>query len=205
MNTDASSWPKVITGDRLDWHQIRDRVDLADVATNLMGPAPGRRGEGGRRLWWSCPFHQDRNPSLAIEPGKPFWRCFGCGEHGDAANLVMRLRGVGFPEAVRVVTELAGFQNPKTPRVLGSWTEHRPSESPASQTPERSSGLPVDHAMALVTGAARLWTPEGTEALTYLHGRGLKDETIRAARLGWTPHVMVPYGDGNHRYSTREW
>jgi hypothetical protein len=50
---------------------------------------------------------------------------------------------------------------------------------------------------------SRLWTPEGAKALTYLHNRGLTDETIRAARLGWTlraagvpwnpPGVVIPW------------
>jgi hypothetical protein len=45
--------------------------------------------------------------------------------------------------------------------------------------------LPLTDALALVNEAAgRLWTPEGTDALSYLHNRGLTDETIRAARLG---------------------
>src|SRR5262245_33065994 len=90
---------------RIDWRAARESVDLAAVATRLMGPAPGRRGERGRRLWWPCPFHEDRNPSLCVEPGKPWWRCYGCGQRGDAAALVMRLNpGMSFPEAVRWLT-----------------------------------------------------------------------------------------------------
>ncbi len=78
---------------RIDWKAERERIDLAAVATGLLGPAPGRIGERGRRLWWPCPFHDDRNPSFCIDPGKTSWRCFGCGEQGDAASLVMRLGG----------------------------------------------------------------------------------------------------------------
>src|SRR5258707_2551761 len=86
--------------DRPEWKAERERIDLAAVATGLLGPAPGRTGEHGRRLWWRCPFHDDRNPSLVVDPVKRRWRCYGCGEHGDAANLVMRLQRVAFPPAV---------------------------------------------------------------------------------------------------------
>jgi len=41
----ASAFRTTATGDRIDWSEIRDRVDLAAVATALLGPAPGRRGE----------------------------------------------------------------------------------------------------------------------------------------------------------------
>src|SRR5262245_18196095 len=109
MRAPATTWKTTAGNDRIDWDGIRDRIDLAWLATALLGPAPGRRGERGRRLWWPCPFHQDRNPSFAVDPGKPWWRCYGCSEHGDAVALVMKLRGVAFPEAVRVVTELAGI------------------------------------------------------------------------------------------------
>src|SRR5437764_8934423 len=94
------------TGDpRIDWKIDRERIDLAAVATRLLGPAPGRRGERGRRLWWNCPFHEDSNPSLAVDPGKSWWRCYGCDAHGDAVDLVRRMNpGMTFPEAIAFLT-----------------------------------------------------------------------------------------------------
>ena len=32
---------------RTDWQTERERIDLAAVATSLLGPVPGRRGERG--------------------------------------------------------------------------------------------------------------------------------------------------------------
>ena len=58
--------------------------------------------------------------------------------------------------------------------------------------------MPEADALALVeAAAARLWTPEGADALAYLTGpdRCLTPETIRAARLGWTPWCD-PKADG---------
>jgi DNA primase len=165
---------------RIDWQTERERIDLAAVATSLLGPAPGRRGERGRRLWWPCPFHEDRNPSLSIEPGKHWWRCFGCGANGDAAALVMRLRGMTFPEARGFLTG-----GPAPPGKAPT----RPVGRPAPELPPGPSGLPEADALALVeAAAARLWSPEGSDALAYLTGsRCLSLETVRAARLGWTP------------------
>jgi hypothetical protein len=55
-------------GERIDWRAVRDTINLAEVATRLLGPAPGRLGErSGRRLWWPCPFHEDRNPSFCVK------------------------------------------------------------------------------------------------------------------------------------------
>ena len=101
---------------RIDWRTERDRIDLASVASGLLGPAAGRIGEHGRRLWWHCPFHQDRNPSFMIEPGKPWWKCWGCGESGDAANLMMKLEGLSFPEARARLTGRSAPSGTERPR-----------------------------------------------------------------------------------------
>ncbi len=61
--------------------------------------------------------------------------------------------------------------------------------------------MPLADALKLVEeAAARLWTPEGADALAYLRGRGLTEATIKAARLGWTPRVSIPVKEG-----TRFW
>ena len=185
--------------DRVDWSNVRDRIDLVAVATALLGPAPGRRGErSAQRLWWPCPFHEDSNPSFCVTPGNPGWKCFGCGEYGDAAALVIRLRGVAFPEAVRWLAEQSSIL--PAPRGMSKTGPKNPAVAPrkAVKKPTReSSGLALSDALNLVTEAEeRLWKPEGSGALVYLKGRGLTEKTIRAARLGWTPRVTVPKRDG---------
>jgi hypothetical protein len=204
-------WETTVTGGRIDWSGIRDRIDLGIVATTLLGPAPGRRGERGRRLWWPCPFHDDRNPSFAIDPSKPWWRCFGCGEHGDAIELVRRLNpGCSFPEAVRWLAELAGIVAASgKPAPSGGKPIHPrpPAAGPgksAGRPPDVPSGLPLADATALVEDASKqIWTPEGADALAYLRGRGLRDETIKAGRLGWTPGVDIPIKDGTRFWTVR--
>jgi hypothetical protein len=90
-----------------DWRAERDRLDLSAVATDLLGPPPGRRGRRGE--WWRCPLgtHRDDNPSFRVardSAGRWRWRCFGCGGRGDAAALVMTVRDCSFPEAVAYLT-----------------------------------------------------------------------------------------------------
>lgn len=176
-------------GDRLDWPGIRDRLDLATVVAGLLGP-PARRI--GSRLAWLCPFHGDHNPSFTVDAKG--WRCWACGVGGDAVELVKRLEPtLSFREAVRRVADLAGVAVPSVPARRSVRSAATPPGRPAERPPGEPSGLPP----ALVDEAAeRLWTPEGREALAYLTGRGLTHETIKAARLGWTPGVMLPTADG---------
>ena len=184
----ANTWQMTTPRNRPDWSDIKDRTDLGVVATALLGPAPGRRGERG--LWWRCPFHEDKNPSFRVDARKGWWKCYGCSEHGDAAALVMKVNKCGFPDAVAY---LAGKPTPST----------APRRQPAASQPRRApveqpSGIPLADALALVESAStRLWAPEGARALSYLRGRGLEDSGIRAARLGVVPTVAIPKKDGS--------
>jgi DNA primase len=178
-----------ISTGRIDWTEIKDRLDLASVVTSLLGPAPGRRGGTGR-LWWRCPFHDDKNPSFHVNPIRMTWKCYGCSEHGDAAALVMKIRGLTFPEAVAYLAGKPGPSGkPNSPR---SPTASEPGKALGCSA-RKSSGLPLADAVKLVEDSAgRLWTPEGADALDYLRGRGLNEATIHAARLVHPGRVDLP-------------
>jgi hypothetical protein len=75
------------------------RVPLTELVQRL-GYDLKRRGSE-----WAivCPFHEDRNPSLRINASKGTWFCDPCGEGGDVIEFVMKLRGLSFPDALKVV------------------------------------------------------------------------------------------------------
>ena len=47
----------------------------------------------------NCPFHDDKTASMDIR--KNFYFCYGCGEHGNVIDLVRKLEGLTFPEAIK--------------------------------------------------------------------------------------------------------
>ena len=94
---------------RSEWSEIKDRVDLAAVATNLLGPAPKRQGP---RLLWPCPFHDDHDPSFQVDWNRKTWRCWVCAIGGDAAELVKKVNKCDFPTAVKFLADLAGVASP---------------------------------------------------------------------------------------------
>lgn len=55
----------------------------------------------GNKKLMLCPFHKDTIPSLSIDHKKNLWHCFGCGKGGNVIQLVMELKGINFPTAVR--------------------------------------------------------------------------------------------------------
>ena len=58
----------------------------------------------GADLLGLCPFHDDRNPSLVITPGKNLWHCLGaCNAGGTVIDRVMRADGISFRHAVELL------------------------------------------------------------------------------------------------------
>ena len=80
------------------------RADILAVAVRLGLGEPRKAGRNEYVV--RCPFHDDRRPSLRLRADAGLWHCFPCGIGGDVIELVRRVRGVGFADAVR---ELVGW------------------------------------------------------------------------------------------------
>ncbi|MGB5987659.1 MAG: CHC2 zinc finger domain-containing protein [Desulfobacterales bacterium] len=57
--------------------------------------------KNGKGWFGLCPFHDDKNPSLSINPDQNLFQCFGCGAAGDVIRFVELFDKVTFPEAVK--------------------------------------------------------------------------------------------------------
>ena len=104
---------------RLEKEAIRVAVDVEAVYYELLNQTPAKRDS--RHLTYLCPFHPDeRTPNFKVntEPGKHrgSGRCFACGASGDLFALWMRLKGVGFQEALTALAERAGLPVNERPR-----------------------------------------------------------------------------------------
>jgi len=57
-----------------------------------------------------CPFHQEKTPSFTVSPARGTFKCFGCGEGGDAIAFVMKTENVDFPGAIEVLARRFGVE-----------------------------------------------------------------------------------------------
>ncbi|MCW8835652.1 MAG: DNA primase [Rhodospirillales bacterium] len=149
--------------------ELRNRVSVTDVVGKRV--ALTRKG---RELWGLCPFHKEKSPSFSVSDEKGFYHCFGCGAHGSAIDFVMETDKLSFPEAVERLAHDTGLEIPV--------------ESPE----ERERAKKADTLYDVMTKAAtyfgqQLRMPAGREALQYLLGRGLSEETIKRFGLGFAP------------------
>ncbi len=104
---------------------IKHGVDLVALVESK-GIALKKNGSGYFGL---CPFHDDNNPSLSINPDKNLFQCFGCGTAGDVIRFVELFDRVTFTEAVR---RLYDNSFDRAPRPAG-----KSRRSPKSRPPPR--------------------------------------------------------------------
>lgn len=90
-----------------DVEHVRDATDLVALIGEHVALRPK-----GREFLGLCPFHDDRNPSLAvvIHKGNAFYKCHACGASGDCFNFVMEYHKRSFSEALQYLAERAGIQ-----------------------------------------------------------------------------------------------
>jgi DNA primase len=147
--------------------ELRARTPLAAIVARRV-----RLARSGRQMKGCCPFHNEKTPSFYVyEDGQ--YHCFGCGAHGDAISFVMQSEGAGFMEAVERLAAEAGMEVPK------------PSPE-AAEAERRRLDLGAVLEAAQLAFQRRLFLPEGQQALAYLRGRGLSEETIHRFGLGWS-------------------
>lgn len=60
--------------------------------------------KGSNHIKIRCVFHNEKTPSLTIYENNYF--CFGCGEHGDIFDWVMKTMDLSFPDAVKFINKL---------------------------------------------------------------------------------------------------
>jgi CHC2 zinc finger/DNA polymerase family A/Toprim domain len=83
----------------------------------------------------SCPFHDDPQPSLQIYPDH--FHCYGCGEHGDRIDWLVRVEGLSREEALTAIQDWQGANrherngtvpdpSEKTEYALTLWNEAGP-------------------------------------------------------------------------------
>ena len=81
---------------KIDTEKLLQSVDIVGVIQKYL---PLQKN--GREFVACCPFHDERTPSFKVNQSKQIFKCFGCGEGGNAIDFVMKYTGVGFLDAAR--------------------------------------------------------------------------------------------------------
>jgi DNA primase len=187
--------------DEFEKDEVKKGVDIISLFSSF-GVHLEKRGKS----WMGrCPWHEDSTPSLSVDQEKGLYNCFGCGESGDAFDLVMKEKGLDFPSAVKFLkgADFSQLKSVSTPSkivppksVKAENEENTPELLNSAETPlngaKQDSSETVSEAVDLKAIASfyHKALAKSQEARAYLESRGLTDKKL------WS-RFQIGYSDGS--------
>jgi DNA primase len=142
--------------------QLLDQTDIVDIV--------GRRiplNKKGSNYWCQCPFHDDSNPSMAVNQEKQFFYCFVCQESGNAIHFLRQYENLEFVDAIETLASSVGMTVP--------YENNRSEKS-------KPSGL-VEKAVKFYQ--ANLNGTTAPKAVQYLKDRKITGATAKKFNIGY--------------------
>ncbi|MDD3435912.1 MAG: DNA primase [Candidatus Gastranaerophilales bacterium] len=147
--------------------QIKDRLDILDVVSKDV-----ILKKSGGNYWGLCPFHKEKTPSFSVNPAKGIFKCFGCGEGGDALSYLIKTRGITFAELIKELASEFGLELPNT-------------FSGVKNKDVREQMIKACYKAAEFYQHSLFATADGEQAVSYLSNRGIDEKIIKRYMLGF--------------------
>jgi len=152
--------------------EVAERLSIVEVVSDYVQ----LRRAGGNFLGL-CPFHAEKTPSFNVNPAREIFHCFGCGAGGNAFSFVMKMEGVSFPEAVKLLARKAGVEIEER--------QLTPAEKQSHD--EYAQFQRINELTASYYRSVLLNGQEGEPARSYLAKRTVQADISEAYRLGFAP------------------
>lgn len=150
--------------------EVRSRNNIVDVIGGYV-----RLQKKGANHMGLCPFHNEKSPSFSVSENKQMYYCFGCGKGGNVFTFLMEYENYTFGEAMKSLAERAGITLPEQ--------EYDPESRKRADLRSRLLAINKEAATFYYY---QLRQERGRQALEYLRGRQLSDDTIRDFGLGYS-------------------
>lgn len=132
------------------------------------------KSKGHAEFLGVCPFHHEKTPSFTVSDNKGFYHCFGCGEHGNIFDFVMKTENISFKEALEKLALKAGVNLVKlTPAEI--------------EVQKKITDLYQVLELASKWFAMQLEQRIGFIAREYLQKRGVSADSIKKFTIGYAP------------------
>jgi len=172
--------------------EIKEKLDLREVVEKELGEGK----PSGETLRWVCPFHPGHNRT-AFSVSKHQYRCWACEASGDVITWFEKRNNLDFKAAVEQAARAAGISlKEAAPPHLSPSRPRRPIRPVRPLLNPPSSDWQQSNHYYVKQCESYLWSEVNQPALDYLHRRGLQDETIKRAHLGYDPGrniIVIPW------------
>jgi len=85
--------------------QVKDATNIVEIIGERI-----KLQRAGSSFKSNCPFHSEKTPSFNVNEQMQRYKCFGCGEGGDALEFLQKYEGMTFQESLRHLAERAGIE-----------------------------------------------------------------------------------------------
>ena len=165
----------MVRGSLTEHFEVKERVRQATDIVELIG-GYGEMRRQGRNWVTRCPWHDDRRPSLQVNPARQSWKCWVCNVGGDVFSFLMKRENLDFSAALRLLAEKAGVPIEKLSGGKGGL--QRDQKNALLRAMQWAVDLYHDHLLN---------SKEAEPAREYLQQRGLLPPAVEAFRLGYAP------------------
>ncbi|MEG1311928.1 MAG: DNA primase [Romboutsia sp.] len=85
--------------------EVKSRCSIENVISQYISIK-----QSGSNFKGLCPFHGEKTPSFYISTSKQMYKCFGCGEGGDAIKFIMSMENLEFMDALKLLAKQCGVE-----------------------------------------------------------------------------------------------